>query len=103
MTFVTPPTETEKLIAFYERVRPGTPWWKPVAEHCTVTVEQMGWSDIIGWVAGLVFIYCAMIGVGKVILAETSVGLLYIAVATAAGIVVYRKSVLALETGEKQT
>jgi Na+/proline symporter len=94
VTMITPPTDEEKLIVFYERVRPGTPWWKPVAARSEVAVEQTGWSDVWGWLAGLVFIYSAMFGVGKVLLTEWAVGLVYIAVAVAAGIVVVRGSVL---------
>ena len=94
VTLITPPTDEEKLIAFYERVRPGTPWWKPIAKRSKVTVTQMGWSDITGWVAGLIFIYTAMFGVGKVILAEWVVGLVNLAVASVAGVVVFRGSVL---------
>jgi Na+/proline symporter len=94
VTLITPPTDEEKLIAFYERVRPGTPWWKPVAARSRVAVQQMDWSDIFDWLAGLVFIYTAMFGVGKVILAEWLVGLACLAVATAAGVVVFRGSVL---------
>ena len=103
VAIITPPTEEEKLIAFYERVRPGTPWWKPIAERSSVAVDQMGWSDITSWLAGLVFIYCAMFGVGKLVLAEWVPGLVYLTVAVGAGIVVYRGSVLELKTGENQT
>jgi len=103
VAIITPPTDEEKLIAFYERVRPGTPWWKPIAERSSVVVDQMGWSDITSWLAGLVFIYCAMFGVGKLVLAEWVPGLVYLTVAVGAGIVVYRGSVLELKTGENQT
>jgi len=103
VAIITPPTDEEKLIAFYERVRPGTPWWKPIAERSSVAVDQMGWSDITSWLAGLVFIYCAMFGVGKLVLAEWVPGLVYLTVAVGAGIVVYRGSVLELKTGENQT
>jgi Na+/proline symporter len=101
VAFVTAPTEEEKLIAFYERVRPGTPWWKPIAKRSTVVVDRIGWSDITSWLAGLIFIYSAMFGVGKVILAETFIGLAYLTVATVAGFVVYRSSVLELKTREE--
>jgi len=96
VTLVTPPTDEGKLIAFFERVRPGTPWWKPIGEQSRVSVERMGWSDVTGWFAGLVFIYAAMFGVGKVILAEWAVGFVCLAVAAAAGVVVFRGSVLEL-------
>jgi Na+/proline symporter len=92
VTLVTPPTDQRKLIEFYEKVRPGTPWWKPVAERSGVAVEQMGWSDVSGWVGGLFFIYSGMFGVGKVVLAEWTAGAIYLTVAVAAGIYVFRSS-----------
>ena len=90
VTFVTPPTDEAKLIAFYELVRPGTPWWKPIAERSSVPVDRMGWSDVTDWIAGLVFIYAGMFGVGKLILDGWGIGIIYLTVAAAAGFVIYR-------------
>jgi Na+/proline symporter len=98
VTLVTSPTDQDKLVAFYERVRPGSPWWGPVARQSTVAAERMGWSDIIDWCAGLVFIYTGLFGVGKLILEGWGVGLVYLAVATAAGIVVFRGMSVNLQT-----
>jgi Na+/proline symporter len=98
VTLVTPPTDEAKLIAFYERVRPGTPWWGPVAARSSVRVDRVGWSDVTQWIAGLLFLYTAMFGVGKVILAEWTVGLLCLAVATVAGVFVYRASIVEKHT-----
>jgi Na+/proline symporter len=90
VTLVTPPTDQAKLVAFYERVRPGSPWWKPVARQSAVAVDRMGWSDITDWLAGLVFIYAGLFGVGKLVLAEWAEGWLYLAAATVAGAVIAR-------------
>jgi solute:Na+ symporter, SSS family len=90
VTFVTPPTDEAKLIAFYELVRPGTPWWKPIAERSSVPVDRMGWSDVTDWMAGLVFIYAGMFGVGKLILDGWGIGIIYLTVAATAGFVIYR-------------
>ncbi|NIM49553.1 MAG: sodium:proline symporter [Gemmatimonadales bacterium] len=90
VTLVTPPTDERKLIEFYERVRPGSPWWQPVARRSSVPVDRMGWSDIRDWCAGLVFIYAGLFAVGKLILEGWSVGLVYLGIASAAGIVIYR-------------
>lgn len=90
VTLITRPTEEKTLIAFYERVRPGSPWWRPIARLTNVAVDRMGWSDIADWFAGLVFIYCALFGVGKLILEGWVSGLAYLGIATIAGAVVYR-------------
>ena len=44
----------------------------------------------IDWMAGLVFIYAGMFGVGKLILDGWGIGIIYLTVAAAAGFVIYR-------------
>jgi hypothetical protein len=90
VTLATKPTDERKLIDFYELVRPGSPWWKPIAERSSVEVDRMGWQDIKEWCAGLVFIYAGLFGVGKLLLEGWGTGLLYLAIATAAGAVIWR-------------
>jgi Na+/proline symporter len=87
---VTPPTETAKLVAFYERVRPGTPWWGPIARRSDVAAERLGWSDVVEWMAGLVLIYAGLFAVGKLILEGPAAGLAYLAPAAVAGAYIYR-------------
>ena len=90
VTFLTDPTDEAKLVAFYERVRPNSPWWRPVAQRSKVVVPKTGWSDVTGWLAGLVFIYAGMFGVGKLILHGWMAGLPYLAAAAVAGMVIGR-------------
>jgi Na+/proline symporter len=90
VALVTAPTDEKKLLEFYELVRPGSPWWKPVARLSGVAVDRMGWSDVLEWCAGLVFIYAGRFAVGKLLLAEWGEGLIYAAVAAAAGVIVWR-------------
>ncbi|KPJ91100.1 MAG: hypothetical protein AMS18_09340, partial [Gemmatimonas sp. SG8_17] len=90
VALATPPTDEETLVAFYEKVRPGSPWWKPIAGKSSVPIERMGWSDITDWIAGLVFIYTGLFGVGKLILEGWGPGLVYLTIAAAAGVVIYR-------------
>ena len=90
VALATPPTDEAKLVAFYERVRPGTPWWKPIAERSSVPVERMGWRDVGDWLAGIVLIYAGLFGVGKLILVGWWTGLPYLLAAAAAAVVIYR-------------
>ena len=94
VTIITAPTDETTLVSFYERVRPGTPWWRPIAEKSGIAVEQTGWSEVKGWLAGMIFIYATMFGVGKAVLAEWTAGLIYLVLGAAAGILVIRGSVL---------
>ena len=87
---LTKPTDQTTLIAFYERVRPGSPWWGPIARQSTVTVDRMQWSDITEWLAGLVLIYAGLFGVGKLILFGWTAALAYLVAATLAAAFLWR-------------
>jgi Na+/proline symporter len=87
---LTPPTDEGVLVAFFERVRPNAPWWGPIAVRSRVGPAPGGWSDVTGWLAGLVFIYAGMFGVGKLILDGGWSGAPYLAAAVVAGGVIVR-------------
>jgi len=57
-TFITAPESMSKLTSFYEKVRPGGPGWKPVAEHCPdVQVDKDLGTSIVAalFAAGLIY------------------------------------------------
>ena len=91
VTLLTPPVSDEKLIAFFKRVRPGSPFWKPIARKAEgVQVEKMGWSDILDWVLGVVLVYALLFGLGEIILGDLMVGVAYLIIGFTAGFVIYR-------------
>jgi Na+/proline symporter len=90
VALATPPTDEAKLVAFYERVRPNAPWWKPIARLSTVRITDRAWSDVTGWLAGLVFIYAGMFGVGKLILFGWMAALPFLGAAALAGVAIAR-------------
>ena len=92
VALITPPTDERVLISFYERVRPHSPGWKPIAARSAVASAATGWSDVLGWLAGLVFIYAGMFGVGKLILVGWMTAVPYLVVATIAGVVIVRST-----------
>jgi len=92
ITLITPQTDKATLIKFYERVRPNTPWWKPIAERASISVQPMHWRDVANWLVGLVSLYAAMFAVGKLVLADWLAGLVYLAVAVPTGIWVVRQA-----------
>jgi Na+/proline symporter len=90
-TWLTPPEPDETLLAFYRRVRPSAALWGPVAARATdVVPPRDGLDNLASWVAGCVLVYATLFGVGKVIFGETALGLGMLAVAAAAGWLVYR-------------
>ncbi|HTK95993.1 MAG TPA: sodium:solute symporter family protein [Terriglobales bacterium] len=80
VTFLTPPEPEAKLRAFYERVRPASIGWGPIARADDVPSRQsLGWSAA-DWVAGCAMIYCALFGSGKIIFGHPGAGLALLAV-----------------------
>jgi SSS family solute:Na+ symporter len=64
VTFATPPTDMETLVAFYNRVRPAGPGWAPVRAHTTAVSPDSMTLSLAGWVLGLMTIYSALFGAG---------------------------------------
>ena len=89
-TFATAPEPEEKLTAFYRRVRPSAALWGPVARLCpdVPPARDMKWN-FLDWICGCVMIYSALFGIGKIVLEETGLGIAFLALAAAAGAVIY--------------
>ena len=83
-TFVTRPTPGPVLDAFYRRVRPGGPGWRPVAARNADVVPDAGMMRLTAmWLLGSASIYAALFGVGWTVLGETLKGLVTLAIAAA--------------------
>jgi Na+/proline symporter len=90
-TWLTPPEPEETLLAFYRRVRPSAALWGPIAVRATdVAPARDGLRNLMDWAAGCVLVYATLFGVGKIIFGETGLGLGMLAVAAAAGLLIYR-------------
>ena len=89
-TFLTAPESSATLVAFYRRTAPSLTGWRPIAALAPeVKARQDGLSNLLDWVCGCILIYGVLFGVGKLILKETSLGLLLLGCGLAAGAVVY--------------
>ena len=81
-TFVTRPTASGTLDAFYRRVRPGGPGWRPVATQNPGVEVDRGLGQIaVRWLLGSASVYAALFGTGWLVLGETARGLATLAVA----------------------
>ena len=70
--FVTPPTDRDVLIAFYRKVRPVGPGWKPIRDIVGVDADAHAARDsiplgLLGWSAGSAMIWSALFAVGNVL------------------------------------
>jgi len=86
VTFATAPEPPAVLDAFYRRVRPGGPGWATVSRRLGFGREPipggaLAWTN---WIAGIVAVYATLFGIGKLIFAETAMGMAMLAVAAAA-------------------
>jgi Na+/proline symporter len=90
VTFLTPPEPESKLLQFYRRVRPGVAGWKQVARLAPeVPASRDGWYNLMDWLLGCLMVYMTLFGIGKLLLGSTSLGILFLVVAAAAGYAIY--------------
>jgi len=91
VTFLTSPVPTEQLKEFYRRVRPAAGWWDPIIKQLPeLHVERRGSRDFKCWISGVICVYCAMFGIGKLVLGEYLHGILFLMVGGVAAAVVLR-------------
>ena len=90
VTYLTAPEPESKLLEFYRRVRPGVTGWKQVAALAPeVPASRDGWYNLMEWLLGCLMVYMALFGIGKLLLGSTGLGILFLAVAAAAGYAIY--------------
>jgi len=91
VTYLTDPEPRDTLVAFYRRTRPSRTGWAPIAALAPdVKVARDGLSNLFDWIAGCTLVYGVLFGVGKLLLHETTTGLLLLALAALGGFVIYR-------------
>ena len=68
-TLATAPERPEVLERFYRRVRPGGPGWRAVATRLGFGADAIpgGALSWVNWVAGWVAVYCALFGIGELL------------------------------------
>ncbi len=82
-TFLTPPEPEATLRRFYQRVRPAALGWGPIAAlEAAPSQQNLLWSAA-DWLAGCALIYCALFGIGKLILGDLLTGAALLILGTA--------------------
>jgi len=90
VTFLTQPESKETLVAFYRRTHPSAAGWRPIAALAPdVQPSTGGLSNLLDWVSGCVLIYGVLFGTGKLLLKDFASGSILMALAVAAGAVIY--------------
>jgi SSS family solute:Na+ symporter len=90
-TMLTSAEPQEKLLAFYEKVRPDVRGWKPVAAKSAVREEihDLG-KNLLSWITGCVFVYTALFSIGQVCFGRYSSGMILAVVSVSCGVALYR-------------
>lgn len=87
---LTKPEPRARLVAFYERVRPPAWLWGPVALDATPGASSISFATLGQYGVCLAMIFCAMFGLGKLLLGAFLPAVLLLAVAAAAGLLLWR-------------
>jgi hypothetical protein len=88
--FLTPPEPEEKLLAFFQKIRPGGPGWKPI--HAKVPhVNTDSHLAILVLVAVIAagMVYLVLFGVGQIIFGFITSGIVSLGAACVCAAIVY--------------
>jgi Na+/proline symporter len=90
VTWFTPPETDETLQAFYRRVRPHGPGWKPIAETVGLAPASSLARELVNAILGCVLVYAALFGVGELLLRSAVVGISLLVVSAVAAFAIAR-------------
>jgi len=91
VTFMTAPEPQDKLVAFYRRVRPAGPGWRPIAAVARdIQPSESLTGQFVNWILGCVLIYTTLFGIGKFIFKDWLEGAVYTIVAVIAAVLISR-------------
>jgi Na+/proline symporter len=77
VTWLTPPTDTATLVAFYRRTRPGLAGWRPIAALAPDAVpDARPGVALWQWAQGVAAVYFTLFGVGQILFGPTGLGAL---------------------------
>ena len=88
VTFLTPPDDRDKLLAFYRKVRPGG-FWGPVA-GLNGRAYGLQAYPFLGWALALVTILSFLLGIGRLIFMDWAGGAASLAAGTAAAFLLWK-------------
>jgi hypothetical protein len=89
-TLLTQPESDERLVRFYRRVRPTLHGWKRIAGLAPEIAPVRDFAaNTFDWVMGCALVYCAMFGIGELVLQAWLTGLILLACAALAGWLIY--------------
>jgi Na+/proline symporter len=86
VTFLTRPTEREKLISFCRLVRPAGPGWSAVRSEAGLAASADSLpQSLLGWALGCLFVYAALFGAGCALYGRGAQALVWLVVFVVSG------------------
>ena len=90
VTFLTQPTDEEKLRSFYRKVHPGGIGWRKVSTKITDVKGDSGYGYLfLNWFLGCIMVLFFLFGFGKIIFHQYLTGLIFFGIALLSGIFIY--------------
>ncbi|MFW5891812.1 MAG: sodium:solute symporter family protein [Bacteroidota bacterium] len=91
VTYITPATKSDTLKAFYKKVHPGGPGWKPVAAEMPEVKPDTGMGMMfVNYIAGCFLVLFSLFGIGRIIFGMYVEAIFFLVVAGIAGFIIYR-------------
>ncbi len=85
-TYLTQPTDRDKLVSFYRLVRPAGPGWASVRAEAGVGPSPDSLpQNLLGWMLGCLFVYSALFGAGSFLYGNKSLGFTWLGLFVASG------------------
>src|SRR6202790_2292389 len=89
-TFVTAPESRDTLLKFYPRIHPTVYGWRPIAKLAPDMPEVRDVaSNAFDWVMGVILVYGALFGIGKLVFGEWLAGITMLVGAAIAGYLIF--------------
>ena len=95
VTFITPSDDTDTLVNFYNKTKPGGPGWDIIKNNSGISNEKEDWivpRGIICMIIGCISIYSALFSTGYFIYGEINSGLIFLLVTIISGYVLFKYS-----------
>ena len=90
VTWLTPPEPMAHLVAFYRRVTPGGPGWRPVAAAADEPEPATLRRPFLDWIAGCLVVYGILFGAGGALFGSSVDTVVPLGLATTGGLWLWR-------------
>ena len=95
VTFLTPSDDTDTLVKFYNKTKPGGPGWNIIKNNSGISNEKEDWivpRGIICMIIGCISIYSALFSTGYFIYGEINSGLIFLLITIISGYLLFKYS-----------